>query len=709
MIKHAYKKFFIYITLITLVAMFLPHCATASTNYKRGLHYYETGEYDRAVKSLETALKEKPSQHVRTNLFRAKLSAYFQHLALARSLRDQNKQDEALKEYEIALKLYPDNKPLMEEIAAYTGKKKEIEKPFQSTIIPPVMLKVDPKEKIDLKLQNTPITRIFKVVGKSFGINFIFDKDFRDFVYNLEVEKISFYEVLSQLCMIGAADYRILDQSTILIFPDSTFKKRTFGLRGTKVFHLANVRAEEAKKILMTVFREEQIMVQEDNNLNTLIVKADFSTLVEIERFLFSTDKAKSEVVIDVQIMEVTKNILKNFGPNFGDVSSAFTTVTAGTLGTSTSTSGTSATTLNTNVNVNNLKDTSFFITIPSAAISFLESDDKSRLIAKPNLRGVDGEEIKFMVGDEVPVPQTQFQSYTPGGVNNVPVTTYQYKNVGVEVKITPYVHSENEVTLKVKLTINSIAGYENNFPIFGKRELENIIRLKEGETNIIGGFIRDEVRGGLKGLFGFSKIPILGRLFGASSKTVKQTDLIFSVTPHILRRMKISSFEKQPIWSNTQMGVPQGGNVEPSQEGPERQPDHSQSRNNMVIITPPNRRVPVNGVSYFSVRVNSSVELASLSISGAISGGNATIEELKTDFFSGSKVQTFQNASGNSFSMGYTFPPEGRVSMNPIAQLRIKFAEKGRYTISFSGISAAAKDQKPVNLQGNTAEIEVF
>jgi general secretion pathway protein D len=256
-----------------------------------------------------------------------------------------------------------------------------------------------------------------------------------------------------------------------------------------------------------------------------LIIKADYITLIEIEKFLGTVDKQKSEVVLDIEILEVTKNLINSIGLSFGgDASSPLSTISAGVVG--------ADGTIKSTVNFDNLKNTNFFLTIPTAALNFLESDDKNKIVARPNLRGIDGEDIQFMVGDRVPVPQTQFQAGAAGGFNNIPVTTYQYQDVGVQVKITPYIHRNNEVTLKVKLTINSISGYEGGFPIFGKREVENIIRLKEGETNIIGGFIRDEVRGGSSGIVGLSRIPLLGKLFGASGRTLKQTDLIFSITP---------------------------------------------------------------------------------------------------------------------------------------------------------------------------------
>jgi len=696
------KKIIVYAIAVVLVIIFFSGCAMQSIHKKRAMDFYRSGDYDKAVEYLEMARKEKPSTELNTLLFRAKLNSYFYHLNRARTLKDVDKKEEAVKEYKIALEIFPDNKKLIDEVELYLNPEKKEKKPFIPTVLPPVTLNVDPRETMTLNLRNIPITKIFQALGKSYGVNFIFDKDFRDFVYNIEVEKIGFYEALKQLCMVGSADYRILDKSSVLIYPSTTFKQRTFGLRGVKVFYLANSAADDVKKLLMAVFRDQQILVQEDKNLNTLIIKADYSTLAEIERFILSIDKSKGEVAIDVEILEVTKNYINALGVNFGDVKSPVATIAAGVVGADGAIKST--------FNLKDIKGTNFFLTVPSAALSFLESDDRSRLIAKPNLRGVDGEEIKFMVGDEVPVPQTSFQAGAAGGFSNIPVTTYQYRNVGVDIKLTPFIHNDNEVTIKIKLTINSIAGSQGDFPIFGKRELENIIRLKEGETNIIGGFIKDEFRKGMQGFPALSRLPILGKLFGASGKEIKETDLIFSITPRIIRQVEVTAVDQEAIWSNVDVAPP--GIMEAPGEGPGegvRSPEIGRPGGDSVIIAPAKRRLPVNSTSIFTLRVNTSTALASLSISGSVSGGEATIEEAKTDsFFGGQKVQVMANTSGTSFDLGYTFPETLR-SIGVVAQLRIKFASKGNYTISLGGISAMSKDRQTISLTSNTAEIEVY
>ena len=369
---------------------------------------------------------------------------------------------------------------------------------MKPTVVPPVQLNIKKDEKVSLSLKNTPITNIFKSLGKTYSINFIFDKDFRDFLHSLEIENTTFFEVLKVLCMVSGSQYRVLDANTVIVYPDIFAKKRTFDLRGIKAFYLSNIKAEDARKMVQIVFRDEQILIQEDANLNAVVIRADYNALAEIERFLVKIDKEKNEVELNVEIMEINRSIINKIGADFNN---GVFGLAAGTVGADGKVSAT--------MNFKDLGSTNFFLTIPSVAMNFLEADANNKIIAKPNLRGIDGEEITFMVGDEVPVPETQFQAIAAGGINSSPVTTYRYRNVGVEIKITPFIHQNNEVTLKTKLTINFISsGAASSFPTFGKREIENKIRLKEGETNIIGGLIRDDIRGSLNGIRAWPKFP---------------------------------------------------------------------------------------------------------------------------------------------------------------------------------------------------------
>lgn len=690
------KKTFSVVLLVALFLVIVLSGCVSSTLKKKGMAYFTAGDYDKAVEYFQKEYAKDPKNSaLKTMLFRAKLKSYQYHVSMARKYREIHRKDDAVKEYRMALSVFPLNKKLEDEYNAYAGPKRAPQEAFSSTIKPPVNLDVDTKEKISIKLPAAPIKNIFKILGKSFNINIIFDKDFRDFVYGLEIDGVGFYQILNQLCMVSNSRYRVLDSTSIMVYPDTTFKRRTFDLQGVKVFYLSNVKVEDAKKNLMTIFRDQRIQAQEDKNLNSIIIKADHDTLKDIERFLYNIDKEKSEVEIDVQIMEVNRNIVNEMGTNFG---TPFLSVAAGPTGADGA--------IQSPFNVSDIGDSKFFITIPSAALNFMASDDNTKIISKPNLRGVDGEEMTFKVGEERPVPQTSFQSIAAGGVSTVPMTTYTYRPIGVEVKVTPYVHQNNEITLELKLSLTSVIGYVDAFPIMGNRELENVIRLKEGETNIVGGFIEDEVRDTIAGLPGFSKIPILGKLFGGKRKDVKQKDLIFSITPRVIRKLDVSGPNQEAIWLNAQLGPGGETGGTPPGRTPEDRGGRPQAGANRVMIGPTNRTLPVNSFAHFTIRTTSSVDISTLNVSGSVDGPKATIEELKTDFVKGG-AKVFKNFSDNSFDIGISNLGKGSRSVLA-GQIKVKFLEKGSYVIRIDSSNALGKDGKNIELESVAAEVKI-
>ncbi len=329
------------------------------------------------------------------------------------------------------------------------------------------------------------------------------------------------------------------------------------------------------------------------------------------------------------------------------------------------------------------------------------------------------------MVGDEIPIPQTQFQAGAAGGVSNIPVTSYQYKSVGVDVKITPTIHRDNDVTLKIKLKLDFITGYRGDFPTLGKRELEAVIRLKEGESSIVGGFIKDEVRGSTAGIPALSKLPILGKLFGRSSGGIDQKDLIFSITPRVIRHVDVKADDVAPIWADTDTG--QQGSASDDGPTPSTQPgarpgglrpggpqegedDNAPKGRNAILLSPTKRKLPVSAaVTHITLRLSASTDISSLSVSGSISGPKAEIEEVKTEFFRNNEdVKVLKSASGDSFDLGYTFTGKP-IKNSLLAQLKVKFLEKGTYTISVGSATAYGKDRNQVELTTNTSEIEVY
>src|SRR5262249_11200713 len=172
-----------------------------------------------------------------------------------------------------------------------------------------------------------------------------------------------------------------------------------------------------------------------------------------------------------------------------------------------------------------------------------------TRTLANPHIRAEEGISASARFGDRVPVPVTTFAPIAAGGVNTQPITSYAYENIGVNIDITPRIHLDDQVTLGLRVTISNISGTGfGGLPTFGNREITTTIRLKDGETNMLAGLIRDDERTVLEGVPGLSDMPMVGRLFANNHKEVQQTDIILTLTPHIVRVLDVTEADLKPF-----------------------------------------------------------------------------------------------------------------------------------------------------------------
>jgi general secretion pathway protein D len=178
-----------------------------------------------------------------------------------------------------------------------------------------------------------------------------------------------------------------------------------------------------------------------------------------------------------------------------------------------------------------------------------IKTDANTRTLANPQLRTSEGSAATAKFGERVPVPQTTFQPIATGGTPQQPVVSYLYENIGVNIDITPRTHHDDDVSLALTISVSSISGTGfANLPTFGNREIKTVIRLREGETNMLAGLIRDDERTTLAGVPGLSDIPVIGHLFAHNTKTTDQTDIILTLTPHIVRVLDLTEADLRPF-----------------------------------------------------------------------------------------------------------------------------------------------------------------
>ena len=359
-----------------------------------------------------------------------------------------------------------------------------------------------------------------------------FDPSFQDTTVSLDVRDVGFEQALNALAAAGRTFHRVVDAKVLNVVPDTAAKRREFEQQVVKTIFLSNADLKETIDLLRVVLGARRVAPVPGANALTINDTPD--KVAAAERIVAMVDKRKAEVVVEVQILEVARNKLREYGIYLtsgldaqgieGIASGIFPDPTAKTLEDGPYDRG--------NLVVSSL---------PGAVIRLLETDSSTRLLANPQLRITESQTAQARFGDQVPVPVTTFTAIAGGGLPQQPITSFEYKNVGVNIDITPRVHHDGEVTLQLKLDISAVGapGYQG-LPTFNSRTVNSTIRLRDGETNLLAGLILDNERRGLTGIPGLASLPFLGRLFAKNKDENTQTDIVMTLTPHVVRQTEI-------------------------------------------------------------------------------------------------------------------------------------------------------------------------
>jgi general secretion pathway protein D len=285
-----------------------------------------------------------------------------------------------------------------------------------------------------------------------------------------------------------------------------------------------------------------------------------------IERMIETLDKPRAEIVVDVQILEVSRTRAQQFGLDLGtySINAIFSPeqdvrVAAGG-GTTENGQTVNLRPFNLNTVSRGINTSDFYLAVPSAVIRFLETDSETKVIAKPQLRGAEGSELKLNLGEDIPVPSTTFTPLAQGGANFNPLTSFTYRPVGVTVQMTPRVSIEGDIQIKLMIESSNlgagitIAGQE--LPSFGSRRVETDLRLREGESTLLAGLLQEQQRRQLSGLPWVMHLPVIKQLFSANDNSIQQSDVVMLLTPRIVRSREFTANDLGPIFIGTQSNL---------------------------------------------------------------------------------------------------------------------------------------------------------
>jgi len=690
---------------IVLFILALSGCSPFNQNYKLATEAAGNKNWDEAIEYYEKAILEDPSNAAyRLALTRAKILASYTHVFKARNLAAAGKKEEALAEYQKALSYDPNNRAIMVEAQLLTAKEQEVPEPAEIKIESPVKLQVN-AQKLSLNFMHdrVKLKAIFQALGKHAKINILFDESFKDIPYSVDLTDRTFEQALNSLCMATKNFHRVIDERSLIIVPDLPAKRIQYELTAVKTFYLSNIKAEDLQASLLPIlrsqFRAPQFMV--DKNLNSITLRDTPDVLELAGKLIKLWDKPRGEVVIDLEIMEVSRQKLKKFGLELDQY-----VMGLGYGGGENPPTDSGWFDLS---KIDFSKKANFQVTMPSAFLNFLESDQDTKIIAQPRLRGIEGEEMSYLVGDKIPIPRTSFTPFAAGGIPQQPITSFDYEDVGIDIKITPRIHFEGEITLELELNVKSVGGTGiADIPIISTREIKNVIRLKDGETNLLAGLLKDEERVSAKGIIGLKSIPILGGLFSSTEKTVQQWDVLMTITPYIIRSIPLTEDDLKPLWINLGSSFASsertGAGREPDLDALARtvqEPDlDAQARRragqNRVSLSPGNFEITEGREFRVSVVVQSAEEISSMTLNLSF---NPQVLELK-QVVQGSIatrlgqdvpfLQNIDNSSGTcTIGFSSTDVARGFKGSGRVASLVFESIAKGDSPLSFSSVSA--------------------
>jgi general secretion pathway protein D len=518
-------------------------------------------DFDRAVVEYTKAVREEPSDRTaRLSLDRAKLKASGAHYERGRRLAANGRFEEALLEYQLAAELNPTNADVERELTATRNAlrakvavaaegRTALEALIQRTRdLPPSGhdLPQDLKLADSLVFGDASARAVYTTIARFADLNLVFDPAFRDSTISIDLRNVTLGDALTSVSSATRNFYRVTAPRTITVVPDTPAKRREYEEEVVRTFYLSNADLKETIDLLRIVIDARKIAPI--TGTNSFTVKDTPERIAAASRVLAAIDKARPEVVIDVELLEVDRTRLLEYGlqiasPGQPGISGSVDINRPGM----------------TLFDLRNLTQSDVFLAgLPALFYRLLKSDTSTRALASPRLRTSEGLAAQARFGERVPVPVTTFAPIATGGINQQPITSFVYENIGVNIDITPRIHHDDEVSLVLRVEVSNISGTGfGDLPTFGNRQITTTIRLRDGETNMLAGLIRDDERTVLNGIPGLSDLPIVGRLFAHNRKETQETDILLTLTPHIIRVLDLSEADLRPFRVGRDAGSP--------------------------------------------------------------------------------------------------------------------------------------------------------
>jgi general secretion pathway protein D len=589
---------FIFVMVLSLPA----YADRGNSAYKRGVSAERQGHFDAAYedyKQADALTPNNPKYFIAYTRMRAK--AADEHVHNGQLLRNTGALQDALHEFQRAAEIDRTNFAAQQELHLTAEIMRRQEK---QRVVPKVESELDKwaaqvAKPVELQpISTAPIMfhmvansdLVYRAICKIAGINVVFDPDYKPQKINVELNDVTLYEALEMLRLQSKTYWQPLSANTIFVTTDSPTKRKDLEQNVMKTFYLQNLSSsselQEVAGLISKMLDLNRVQVLQEQD--ALVVRGTMDQMVLVEKVLNEIDKAKPEVVIDVAVMEVYRQRIRDLGMAV-PTSEGIGYIPPGTGINSSSGS----------VTIGN-----WSFTVPSTTFfTAMASDSNTKVLQNPRIRVLNDEKATLKIGNRVPVASG---SFAPGLVSGSAVsplisTQFQYLDIGVNIDITPHVHSTNDVTLKMVMEVSSLNGESNlggiTEPIISQRRIEHTARVADGDVNLLGGILEDTETKSLAGYPWVTQLPILKYLFGQDNKERDEDEIVFAITPHIVRALEVTEADLRvlPVGTGSETELHRKPSAAATPAHPEPQPSSAPGSSAGKVGVPDNIAVKTN------------------------------------------------------------------------------------------------------------------
>jgi general secretion pathway protein D len=556
--------------------LLLGGCPKGQSDYNQAKKAEELKDFDSAVQYYQKALNSDPNNaSYRIKLNQMKFEAGEFHIKEGVKLREKGDLQGAAAEFQRASTIDPSSPIAMQELRKtldmLTQKSRQqdeqaatMEADDTQLAAAPPQLKPLSRAPINLKMSNDAKI-VFDTIAKLAGLTVVYDPDFPARRITVELSNVTLEQALDITCLQSKAFWKPVTENIIFVIPDQAQKHRDYDEQVVRTFYLSNTVQPQDLTEIVTGLRQVLNLskIMQLNSQNAIIVRDTPDKLAIAERILKDVDKARPEVLLQVEVLSANTDRLRDLGILPGQ--SASITFNPGTTTSTTTGTGSTSTSSNNGVPLKGFTCCAnyYSVTLPSATANFILTDTTTKIIQNPEIRSVDGQPAKLRVGSRVPIATGSFQAGVGVGttaVNPLVNTQFQYLDVGVNVDVTPRVHPNHEVSLKMKIEVSQVTGTSTiggiQQPVIGQRSIEHDIRLKDGEVNVLGGLFERIDTKVVNGWPGLAQVPLLKYLFSDNKTDHQENDVLIVLIPHIVRLPDWTHADLRPIYSGSEQNV---------------------------------------------------------------------------------------------------------------------------------------------------------